>query len=102
MERLIEEGKMDPPPKRKTQAEIWEERNREILEHERKYGRITTKSYVHPGTTPEQSKLLYAPSMFYVRNEASKYISVVTPPRRRFRRGGCRKKSTSTPNASYR
>lgn len=75
MERLIEEGKMEPPPKRKTQAEIWEERNREILEHERKYGRITTKSYVHPGTTP---------------------------PRRRFRRGGCRKMSTSTPNASYR
>lgn len=97
MEHLIEEGKMDPPPKRKTQAEIWEERNREILEHERKYGRITTKSYVHPGTTPEQSKLLYAPSMFYVRNEASKYISVVNAPKEALPKGWLSKEEYEYP-----
>lgn len=97
MERLIEEGKMEPPPKLKTQAEIWEERNREILEHERKYGRITTKSYVHPGTTPEQSKLLYAPSTFYVRNEAGKYIPVVDAPKEALPKGWLSKEEYEHP-----
>ena len=70
IKRKVEAGEMEPPNFGKHQADVWREKNREILEREKKYGRTTTKNYVHPGSTPEQSQLLYNESTYYIRDNA--------------------------------
>lgn len=78
-QRKIDAGEMEPPPKVKTQAEIWEEQNAEILERREKHGRETSKNFVIAGTTPEQSKLYYRDST-YVTFVDGKAVPVVDAP----------------------
>ena len=78
-QRKIDAGEMEPPPKVKTQAEIWEEQNAEILARRKKHGRETSKNFVIAGTTPEQSKLYYRDST-YVTFVDGKAVPVVDAP----------------------
>ena len=78
-QRKIDAGEMEPPPKVKTQAEIWEEQNAEILARREKHGRETSKNFVIAGTTPEQSKLYYRDST-YVTFVDGKAVPVVDAP----------------------
>lgn len=78
-QRKIDAGEMVPPPKVKTQAEIWEEQNAEILARRKKHGRETSKNFVIAGTTPEQSKLYYRDST-YVTFVDGKAVPVVDAP----------------------
>ena len=78
-QRKIDAGEMEPPPKVKTQAEIWEEQNAEILARHKKHGRETSKNFVIAGTTPEQSKLYYRDST-YVTFVDGKAVPVVDAP----------------------
>lgn len=56
--QALKEGRAKPRPKVKTQAEMWEEENKRILEEERLHGRKTTTNFIIPGMTPEQSREL--------------------------------------------
>lgn len=78
-QRKIDAGEMEPPPKLKTQAEIWEEQNAEVLARRKKHGRETSKNFVIAGTTPEQSKLYYRDST-YVTFVDGKAVPVVDAP----------------------
>lgn len=78
-QRKIDAGEMEPPPKVKTQAEIWEEQNAAILARRKKHGRETSKNFVIAGTTPEQSKLYYRDST-YVTFVDGKAVPVVDAP----------------------
>lgn len=77
--RKIAAGELPPLPKRKTQAEIWAEKNAEVLERRKKYGRETSKNFVIAGTTPEQSKLYYRDST-YLTMVDGKPVPVVDAP----------------------
>ena len=54
--KLIAQGKMKPRKKPLT----WEQRAALIAEHERLYGPSTTKTFIIPGTTPEESQRIHA------------------------------------------
>ena len=85
-QRKIDAGEMEPPPKMKTQAEIWEEQNAEILALRKKHGRETSKNFVIAGTTPEQSKLYYRDST-YVTFVDGKAVPVVDAPQDQLPKG---------------
>ena len=85
-QRKIDAGEMEPPPKVKTQAEIWEEQNAEILARRKKHGRETSKNFVIAGTTPEQSKLYYRDST-YVTFVDGKAVPVVDAPQEKLPKG---------------
>lgn len=85
-QRKIDAGEMEPPPKVKTQAEIWEEQNAEILARREKHGRETSKNFVIAGTTPEQSKLYYRDST-YVTFVDGKAVPVVDAPQEKLPKG---------------
>lgn len=85
-QRKIDAGEMVPPPKVKTQAEIWEEQNAEILARRKKHGRETSKNFVIAGTTPEQSKLYYRDST-YVTFVDGKAVPVVDAPQEQLPKG---------------
>lgn len=85
-QRKIDAGEMEPPPKVKTQAEIWEEQNAEILARRKKHGRETSKNFVIAGTTPEQSKLYYRDST-YVTFVDGKAVPVVDAPQEQLPKG---------------
>ena len=85
-QRKIDAGEMVPPPKVKTQAEIWEEQNAEILARRKKHGRETSKNFVIAGTTPEQSKLYYRDST-YVTFVDGKAVPVVDAPQEKLPKG---------------
>lgn len=85
-QRKIDAGEMEPPPKMKTQAEIWEEQNAEILARRKKHGRETSKNFVIAGTTPEQSKLYYRDST-YVTFVDGKAVPVVDAPQEQLPKG---------------
>ena len=101
MRRKIEAGEMEPPPKRKTQAEIWAEKNAEVLERRKKYGRETSENFVIAGTTPEQSKLYYRDST-YITYVDGKAVPVVDAPQDQLPEGWLSKdeyeKARSAPN----
>lgn len=79
MQRKVEAGEMPAPPKRKTQAEIWAEKNAEVLERRRKFGRETSENFVIAGTSPEQSRLYYRDST-YITFVNGKAVPVVDAP----------------------
>ena len=54
----LKAGRIKARPKVKTQADVWAEENARILADERAHGRKTTKHFVIPGMTPEQSDRL--------------------------------------------
>mgnify|MGYP000865415916 CR=1 FL=1 len=85
-QRKIDAGEMEPPPKLKTQAEIWEEQNAEVLARRKKHGRETSKNFVIAGTTPEQSKLYYRDST-YVTFVDGKAVPVVDAPQEQLPKG---------------
>ena len=85
-QRKIDAGEMEPPPKLKTQAEIWEEQNAEVLARRKKHGRETSKNFVIAGTTPEQSKLYYRGST-YVTFVDGKAVPVVDAPQDQLPKG---------------
>lgn len=85
-QRKIDAGEMEPPPKVKTQAEIWEEQNAEVLARRKKHGRETSKNFVIAGTTPEQSKLYYRDST-YVTFVDGKAVPVVDAPQEQLPKG---------------
>lgn len=85
-QKKIDAGEMEPPPKVKTQAEIWEEQNAEILARRKKHGRETSKNFVIAGTTPEQSKLYYRDST-YVTFVDGKAVPVVDAPQEKLPKG---------------
>lgn len=85
-QRKIDAGEMEPPPKVKTQAEIWEEQNAAILARRKKHGRETSKNFVIAGTTPEQSKLYYRDST-YVTFVDGKAVPVVDAPQEKLPKG---------------
>lgn len=85
-QRKIDAGEMEPPPKMKTQAEIWEEQNAEVLARRKKHGRETSKNFVIAGTTPEQSKLYYRGST-YVTFVDGKAVPVVDAPQDQLPKG---------------
>ncbi len=85
-QRKIDAGEMEPPPKVKTQAEIWEEQNAEILARRKKHGRETSKNFVIAGTTPEQSNLYYRDST-YVTFVDGKAVPVVDAPQEKLPKG---------------
>lgn len=85
-QRKIDAGEMEPPPKVKTQAEIWEEQNAEILARLEEHGRETSKNFVIAGTTPEQSKLYYRDST-YVTFVDGKAVPVVDAPQDQLPKG---------------
>ncbi|MBM6705310.1 hypothetical protein H6A60_12630, partial [Sutterella massiliensis] len=86
MQRRIDAGETAPPPKRKTQAEIWAEKNAEVLERRRKYGRETSENFVIAGTTPEQSKLYYRSSTYFTMVDG-KTVPVVDAPQEKLPEG---------------
>ena len=101
MRRKIEAGEMEPPPRRKTQAEIWAEKNAEVLERRKKHGRDTSENFVIAGTTPEQSKLYYRDST-YITYVDGKAVPVVDAPQDQLPEGWLSKdeyeKARSAPN----
>lgn len=86
MQRRIDAGETAPPPKRKTQAEIWAEKNAEVLERQRKYGRETSENFVIAGTTPEQSRLYYRTSTYFTMVDG-KAVPVVDAPQEKLPAG---------------
>ena len=86
MQRRIDAGETAPPPKRKTQAEIWAEKNAEVLERQRKYGRETSENFIIAGTTPEQSRLYYRTSTYFTMVDG-KAVPVVDAPQEKLPAG---------------
>lgn len=70
---MIRQGLVKPNagPK-KDQLKIWQEKNEAARKYQEEHGRITTKTFIHPGTTPEQSRLINAPDTALVIDQNGK------------------------------
>lgn len=58
---LIRNGTYKVRPDRPSMKEQWEQKNRETRERIEREGPITTKVFIHPGTTPEESAKINDP-----------------------------------------
>ena len=66
---MIRKGLVKPQPgPKKDQLKMWQEKNEAARKHQEEHGRITTKTFIHPGTTPEESALINAPDTALVIN----------------------------------
>ena len=72
-------GDAKPRAKGKTQADTWAEANAQILADEAKNGRQTTKRFVIPGMTPEQSEMLQKSGTGVVVIRGGVQVHVVRP-----------------------
>ena len=66
---MIRKGLVKPQPgPKKDQLKMWQEKNEAARKYQEEHGRITSKNFIHPGTTPEESALINAPDTALVIN----------------------------------